>query len=85
MCSDIQYQTPKPFDLCVVRNRTVLYMLLLSPEMHIQLMQMFQQGSEGGALGHLGEGVDVLGEALATITELTIRSRDIGVSVVDIT
>lgn len=47
-------------------------------------MQVFQQGSQRCALGHLGKGIDILGEALATITELTIRTGDIGVGVVDI-
>ena len=52
--------------------------------MHIQLVQVLQQGSKRRALGHLGEGVDVLGEALAAITELAIRTRDVGVGVVDV-
>ena len=52
--------------------------------MNIQLVQMLQQGSKGCALGHLGKGIDILGEALATITELTIGTGDIGVGVVDI-
>ena len=30
-------------------------MLLHSPEMHIQLMQMLQEGSQGCALGHLAK------------------------------
>ena len=40
-------------------------MLLHPTEMDIQLMQMLQQGSKGRALGHLGKGIDILGEALA--------------------
>ena len=52
--------------------------------MHIQLVQVLQQGAKGRALGHLGKGVDVLGEALATVTELAIRTGDVGVGVVDI-
>ncbi len=47
-------------------------------------MQVLQQGSKGRSLGHLGKGIDVLGEALAAITELTVRTGDIGVGVVDI-
>ena len=39
-------------------------MLLHPTEMNIQLVQVLQQGAEGCALGHLGEGIDVLGEAL---------------------
>lgn len=59
-------------------------MLLEAAEMNIQLMQMLQKGAKGCALGHLGKGIDILGEALATITKLTIRSGDIGVGVIDI-
>ena len=59
-------------------------MLLHPPEMHIQFMQMLQQRSERRSLGHLGKGVHVLGEALATIAELAIRTRHVGVRVVDI-
>lgn len=47
-------------------------------------MQVLKQGSQRCTLGHLGKGVDILGEALATITELTIRTGDVGVGVVDI-
>ena len=53
--------------------------------MNVQFMQMFQQGSKGCTLSHLGEGIDILGEALATITELTIRAGDIGMGVINIT
>ena len=59
-------------------------MFLHSPEMHIQLMQVLQEGPKGGSLSHLGKGVDILGEALATIAKLTIRTGDVGVGVVDI-
>ena len=59
-------------------------MLLHAPEMHIQLVQVLQQGSKRRALGHLGEGVDVLGEALATVAELTVGTGDVGVGVVDV-
>ena len=62
----------------------VLDMLLKSSEMHIELMQWFKQLAERSASGHLGEGVDILREALATIAELAIRTRDIGVGVVNI-
>ena len=47
-------------------------------------MQVLQQGSKGRTLGHLGKGIDILGKALAAITELSIGTRDIGVGVVDI-
>ena len=59
-------------------------MLLHPTEMHIQLVQMFQQGAEGCAFGHLGEGVDILGEALASVAELAVGTGDVGVGVVDV-
>ena len=59
-------------------------MLLHPTEMDIQFVQVLQQGSQRCTLGHLGEGVDVLGEALATVTELAVRTGDIGMSVIDI-
>ena len=59
-------------------------MLLHSPEMHIQLMQVLQQGTERRALSHLGEGVDILGEALATVAELAVGTGDKGVHLVDV-
>ena len=61
-----------------------LDVLLHPTEMDIQFVKVLQQGSQGCALGHLGKGVDILGEALATITEFTVRTGDIGVGVVDI-
>ena len=53
-------------------------------EMNVEFMEVLQEGAEGGAFGHLGEGVDILGEALATIAILAVGSWDIGVGVVDI-
>ena len=47
-------------------------------------MEVLKKGAERGTLGHLGKGIDVLGEALATITILTIGAGDIGVGVVDV-
>ena len=52
--------------------------------MNIQLMQRFKKSAERSALGHHCEGVDILREALATIAELAVRTRDIGVGVVDV-
>ena len=52
--------------------------------MHIQLVQVLQQRSKGRALGHLGKGVDILGEALATVAELAIRASNVGIGVVDV-
>ena len=59
-------------------------MLLKTPEMYIQLMQVLKESSERSTLSHLSEGVDILWEALATVTELTIRTWNIGVGVVDV-
>lgn len=36
-----------------------LDMLLNSPEMNIQLVQMFKQGAKGHSLSHLGEGTNL--------------------------
>ena len=60
-------------------------MLLYSPKMDIQLVQVLQQGSKGRSLGHLGKGVDILGEALAAITKLTIWTRNVSMGIIDIT
>lgn len=59
-------------------------MLLKTSEVNIKLMQMLKESTERCALGHHGEGVDILREALATIAELAVRTRDIGMSVVDV-
>ena len=69
-----------PLSICL----DILNMLLNPTEMDIQLVQMLQQGSQGCALSHLGKSVNILGEALTTITELTVRAWDIGMGVVDI-
>ena len=59
-------------------------MFFHSSEMHVQLMQVLQQGAQRRSLGHLGKGVDVLGEALATIAQLVVGAGDVGVRVVDV-
>ena len=59
-------------------------MLLKASEVHVQLMKGGQEGAEGRASSHLGKGIDILGEALATIAELAIGTGDIGVGVVNI-
>ena len=61
-----------------------LIMLLHPAEMYIELMQMLQQHVKRRALGHLGEGVHVLGEPFAAIAKLAIGTWHIGVRVVDI-
>lgn len=62
----------------------VLDMLLKPSEMYIQLMQVLKESSERCALGHHGEGINILWEALASIAELAVRTWDIGVGVVDV-
>ena len=52
-------------------------MFFYPTEMHIQFVQVLEQCTERSTLCHLGKGVDILGEALATITELAVRSRDV--------
>ena len=61
-----------------------LDMLLKSSEMYVQIMKRFKQFAQRSALGHHGEGIDILWEALATIAELAVRTWDIDVGVVDV-
>ena len=61
-----------------------LYMLLYPTEMNIQFMQMLQKSSKRCAFGHLSKGIDILGEALATVAILAVGAGDIGMCVVDI-
>lgn len=62
----------------------LLDMLLKSSEVNVEFMQMLQENSKRSASRHLSESVDILWEALATITKLAIRTRDVGVGVVDV-
>ena len=59
-------------------------MLLHPTEVNVQLMQVLKQGAQGGALGHLGEGVHILGEALAAVAQLAVGAGHVGVRVVDV-
>ena len=59
-------------------------MLFKSTEMNIKLMQVLKKSAERSACGHLCECIHILREALATIAELAIRTRDVGVGVVDV-
>ena len=61
-----------------------LYMLLYSTEMHVKFMKVLQKRSERRTLRHLGKGIHILGEALATIAKLAVRAWHIGMRVVDI-
>ena len=81
LAGSIELQTSVP---PVLPEIHLLDVLFKSPEMHIQLVQVFQQGAEGRTLCHLGKGIDILGEALATVAELAVRTGDVGVGVVDV-
>lgn len=59
-------------------------MLFKSTEMNIQFMKVLKERSERCSLGHLSKCIHILREALATIAELAIRTRDLGVGVVDV-
>ena len=59
-------------------------MLFKSAEMNIQFMQVFKKSTERSACGHLCESIHILREALATIAELAIRTRNISMCVVNV-
>lgn len=59
-------------------------MLLVSTEVNIKLMERLKESAERSAFCYHGESVDIFREALATIAELPVRTRDIGVGVVDV-
>ena len=59
-------------------------MFLKSTEVNIKLVKVLKESTERCALGHHSEGIDILREALTTIAELAIRTRDVGVGVVDV-
>ena len=52
--------------------------------MHIQLVQVFQQSPKWRTFCHLSKSIDIFGETFTAITELAVRTGDIGVGVVDI-
>lgn len=62
----------------------ILNVLLHPTEMHIQLVEMLQKSSQRCSFGHLSKGVDILWEAFAAISELSVRTWDIGVHIIDI-
>lgn len=68
-----------------VEDEPILDVLLESTEMDIQFMQVLQKGAKWRTFGHHSKGIDIFGEALATITEFAIRTWDIGMSVIDVT
>lgn len=60
-------------------------MLLHPTEMNIQLMKVLQQGSKGCTLCHFCKGIHILGEALAAVTILAVRTWNVGMGIVYIT
>ena len=59
-------------------------MLFKSTEVNVQFMQVLKERSERSSLGHLCESIHILREALATIAELAIRTRNISMCVVNV-
>lgn len=59
-------------------------MLLKAPEMDVEFVERGEQGAERRARRQLREGVHVLREALAAVTALAVRPRNVGVRVVDV-
>lgn len=59
-------------------------MFLESAEVDAELVEGCEEGAEGCASCHLSEGIDILGEALATEAELTVGTGDVGVGVIDV-
>ena len=55
-------------------------MLFETTEMDVELVERGEELAEGGTFGELGEGVDVLREALAAVAELAVGPRHEGVS-----
>ena len=60
-------------------------MLLYSTEMDVQFMEVGQKCSERSTLCHFSKSIDILREAFTAISELTIWTWNVCVSVVDIT
>ncbi len=59
-------------------------MFLDSAEMDVQLVEVLQERAERRAFRHFCKGIDILRETLAAVAELTIRTGDISVRVVDV-
>ena len=59
-------------------------MFFLSTEMHVKFVEVLQKGTKRRALRHLGEGIHILGKALATVAVLAVGARHVGVGIVDI-
>ena len=67
-----------------IKLNNVLIMCVKATEVDVEFVEVLYEGAEGGAFGHLGKGVDILGEALATIAELTIWTGYVCMSIVDV-
>ncbi len=60
-------------------------MFFNSTKMNIQFMKVFQESTKRGAYSHLCESIHILRKTFTTISELTIRTWYISMSVIDIT
>ena len=60
-------------------------MFFHTAEVYIQLMEMLQQRTQRGALGHLSESIYVFRETFTAVSVLAIGPRNVSVRVVDIT
>ena len=85
VCSGRQYRNANLRSNLCCQKSILLNMLLESAEMNVQLMEVFQKGSQRCACCHLGKSIHILREALATITKFAIRTGNVGMGVIDIT
>lgn len=60
-------------------------MLFFATEMDVEFVEVLKQGAEWRSFGHLGEGVHILGKALAAIAVLAVGAGNVGMGVIDIT
>ena len=60
-------------------------MFLEAAEVDVKLVEWCKERAEGCSCCHLSKSIDILGEALATITKLAVGTGDVGVGVIDVT
>ena len=60
-------------------------MFFHTAEVYIQLMEMLQQRTQRGTLGHLSESIYILRETFTAVSVLTVRTRYVSVRIVDVT
>lgn len=59
-------------------------MFFKSTEVNIELVEMLKQSAKKSPLSHHSKSIHILWKTLATIAELTIRTKNVGVSIVDV-